>query len=198
MLREVDRRSRSPRRRLAVAGLALAAVLGALAWAVLRPGPDGAVGQPAPLVGRPAPVLAGPTLAGGSLDLADLRGGVVLVNVWASWCGPCRQELPLLVTAERRLGARGLALVGIDIRDGRRQAREVLAAAAGDPARSVVDPQGVLAARWQVAGVPETIVVDAHGIVRSRHLGTVTERWIDEVVVPLLNSSRQPPPGPPG
>jgi cytochrome c biogenesis protein CcmG/thiol:disulfide interchange protein DsbE len=192
MLRWVERPFPAPSRLRVVAGLVLAVVLCAVAWAALRPGPQPAAAQAAPLIGRPAPELAGETLSGAHLDLADLRGHVVLVTVWAAWCAPCGQELPLLVAAQRRLGERGVRLVGIDTRDGRRQARDLLAAAGGDPAGSVVDPQGLLAARWRVAGVPETIVVDARGIVRARHLGVVTARWIDEVVAPLLSSPRPP------
>jgi cytochrome c biogenesis protein CcmG, thiol:disulfide interchange protein DsbE len=196
MLRWVERPSPAPSRLrvmavLAPAVLALTVVLSAVAWVALRPAPQLPAAQAAPLIGRPAPELAGETLSGAHLDLADLRGHVVLVTVWAAWCAPCGQELPLLVAAQRRLGEQ-VRLVGIDTRDGRRQARDLLAAAGGDPARSVVDPQGLLAARWRVAGVPESIVVDTRGTVRARHLGVVTARWIDEVVGPLLSSPRPP------
>jgi cytochrome c biogenesis protein CcmG/thiol:disulfide interchange protein DsbE len=133
-----------------------------------------------------APPLAGRTLAGGALDLAELRGSVVLVNAWAAWCVPCRKELPVLVAAQRRLGPHGLRWVGIDVRDGERQARELLASVGGDPAESVTDPQGRLADRWQVRGVPETFVVDPRGVVRARHVGAVTRDWIDAHVLPLL------------
>jgi cytochrome c biogenesis protein CcmG, thiol:disulfide interchange protein DsbE len=135
-------------------------------------------------VGQPAPPLAGRTLSGGSLDLADLRGGVVVVSVWAAWCAPCREELPVLVAAER--AHPGVRLMGIDTRDGERQARGLLAQVGGDPGSSVVDPDGTLAAAWEVAGVPETFVVDAGGTVRARHLGPVGEEWLDDAVAPLL------------
>jgi cytochrome c biogenesis protein CcmG/thiol:disulfide interchange protein DsbE len=166
--------------------VALVAIAGAGIWLAARPLPR-ATPAPADLTtAAPAPPLAGPTLAGGSLDLARLRGSVVLLNAWAAWCAPCRTELPVLVAAERRLGPRGLAWVGIDVRDGARQARELLASVGGDPAASLSDPQGRLADRWQVRGVPETFVVDARGVVRARHAGAVTRDWIDAHVVPLL------------
>jgi cytochrome c biogenesis protein CcmG/thiol:disulfide interchange protein DsbE len=167
--------------------LVAAAVLGATTWltGASRGGPGDATGPAAPL-DDPAPALSGPTLAGGTLDLADLRGSVVLVNVWAAWCAPCRDEFPVLVGAERRLGERSLRVVGIDTRDGERQARGFLAEVRGDPASSVVDPDGEVAARWGVRGVPETFVVDADGRIVARRLGVVTEEWISEVVVPLL------------
>lgn len=180
------------------AAAALAVLLGAVAWVVLRPASGGgglasaaSIAGPAP-DGRPAPELSGPTLAGGTLDLAGLRGSVVLVAVWAAWCAPCRHELPVLVAAERRLHDRGLRLVGIDVRDGARQARDLLAEVGGDPAGSITDPYGRLAAAWQVRGVPETFVVDAAGRVRASHLGGVTADWIREVVVPLLPASTRP------
>jgi cytochrome c biogenesis protein CcmG/thiol:disulfide interchange protein DsbE len=177
-------RTRPRWRRLVLPAALAVALLGAVGWFFLRDAP-GAGRPPAPSsVGRPAPQLAGPTLDGGTLDLAQLRGGVVVVTVWAAWCGPCREELPVLVAAQRSHA--GLRLVGIDTRDGERQARELLAQLGGDPATSVVDPDGALAASWDVAGVPETFVVDAGGTVRARHLGPVGEQWLDDAVAPLL------------
>lgn len=145
-----------------------------------------AAGVAGPPVGEAAPPLTGRTLSGEALKPADLRAGVLVVSVWAAWCAPCQQELPVLVAAVR--AHPGVRLIGIDTRDGERQAGLLLAQVGGDPARSVVDPDGALAASWNVTAVPETFVVDAAGIVRSRHLGPVTGSWVDHAVGPLLRN----------
>jgi cytochrome c biogenesis protein CcmG, thiol:disulfide interchange protein DsbE len=176
-------RTRPRWRRLVLPAALLVALLGAGGLLVLR-GAPATRGPAAPPAGQPAPPLSGRSLDGGALDLADLRGSVVVVSVWAAWCTPCREELPVLVAAQRRHA--GLRLVGIDTRDGERQARDLLAQVGGDPATSVVDPDGTLAASWHVAGVPETFLVDAGGTVRARHLGPVEERWLDAAVARLL------------
>jgi cytochrome c biogenesis protein CcmG, thiol:disulfide interchange protein DsbE len=172
------------RRRLWAAGLLVAVV--ALAAFVLVGRLGGTAVQPAVLVGRPAPALAGDTLDGSRFDLAAWRGQVVLVNVWGSWCGPCRQEAPLLAAAQSGLASRGLHVVGIDVRDRPQDARDFLGTYGGAGWPSVVDPDGALAVDWGTYALPESYVVDRGGVVVAKSTGPVTADWIDRAVVHLL------------
>lgn len=170
------------RRSRIVSALALLAILcTALVGLAVRSG-----SAEAPLVGRPAPALAGETLDGGPLDLQELRGSVVLVNVWASWCAPCRDELPLLAGLHERFGGAGLHVVGIDFRDRDGPARDLLTRSGADAFPSVRDPDGRLSIAWGVFGIPETILVDRDGVVRDRLIGPVSAEWLRTRVVPLV------------
>lgn len=141
------------------------------------------------LLDGPAPPLAGPTLDGGSFDLADHRGKVVLVNVWASWCPPCRDEYPLLRAAALDLSPLGLQVVGIDTQDRPEDAQEFLDELGGENFPNVLDPDGRLAVEWGTFGVPETFVVDRDGRLVTRKIGVLTSDWIARNVVPLLEDT---------
>jgi cytochrome c biogenesis protein CcmG/thiol:disulfide interchange protein DsbE len=160
---------------VAVAGFVLAGRLGA-----------GDAAQPSALVGRPAPELRGTTLEGAAFDLADWRGQVVLVNIWGSWCGPCRQELPLLASAYATLQEQGLHIVGIDVRDDPGAARDFLQQHGNAPWPSVQDPDGERAVDWGTFALPESYLVGPDGTVVAKAVGALDARWIDEHVVPLL------------
>ncbi len=123
----------------------------------------------------------------GRFDLAEQRGQVVLVNVWASWCGPCRTEFPVLAAAARDLGPRGLVVVGINTQDSREKAQAFLREMGGAAYPSLSDTDGTHAINWGTFGVPETFLVDRDGTVRERLAGEVTAEWIDQNVVPLLD-----------
>lgn len=138
------------------------------------------------LIGEPAPSLTGETLSGEPFDLAGHRGEVVVVNVWASWCPPCREEIPVLVDAQEQLGPRGLQVVGINSQDNDTDAREFLDEVGGTGYPHVVDPEGSRAVDWGVFGLPETFVVDRDGVVRAKVVGVLGPAWIEEKVVPLL------------
>lgn len=168
---------------------------GVLALAVALAGGGAAAvtgrgGAPAGIVGSPAPVLRGSDLTAAPFDLADLRGQVVLVTVWASWCAPCRQELPVLAAAAHDLAPRGLRVIGIDFRDRAGPARRLLRASGAQQLRCVRDPDGRLAVQWGVFGVPETFLVDRAGRVRARRVGAVDQAWLHTRVEPVLT----PPP----
>ncbi len=149
-----------------------------------------AVTADAPVVGKPAPALVAPELDGQTFDLAALRGKVVIVNFWATWCGPCRAEMPLLNRFYLEHRARGLALVGVSVddRDDRKEVAEVM--------RQFAYP-AVLAAAARVNGfgpplaVPMTWIIDPAGVVRARLVSgsAVTERALAEAVLPLLPAS---------
>lgn len=168
---------------LAVA-LGLGLVLTVLGVAVARDGgtadgPSSGGETHSALDGRPAPALAGTTLTGDRFRLRP-DGRVTVVNIWASWCGPCRQELPTLVRVRHQWQHRGVRLVTINTKDGPVAARSFLHRLHVTDLLAVSDPQGRRAVAWGATGVPETVVVDRHGIVRARWLGAVDRNWLDQ------------------
>jgi cytochrome c biogenesis protein CcmG/thiol:disulfide interchange protein DsbE len=181
-------------RRVAGAALAVLAVAGlgiTLAAGVRSPAGDAnavAAGPATQARHDPAPPLRGRTLDGATFDLFTLRGKVVLVNVWASWCDPCRQELPALAGAQRRWSGQGLVVAGIDMRDNAESAHRLLAELGVTNLTSVADPQGTTAVSWGARGVPETFLVDRSGQVRWWAQGAVDGAWLEERVPALLSS----------
>lgn len=138
---------------------------------------------------RPAPVLSGEDLQGQPVDIADLEGDVVVVNAWASWCGPCRDEMPVLAAAHEELGDDGLRIVGLNVRDDPESARR-LEDQSGVRFPSVVDPDGDLAVEWGVRGMPQTFVVGPEGLIVDHRYGAVDEEWVSTVVEPLVTEGR--------
>jgi cytochrome c biogenesis protein CcmG, thiol:disulfide interchange protein DsbE len=140
---------------------------------------------PSPLIDKPVPTFELPPLAGRDgpgFSSADLEGRVSLVNVFASWCVPCRVEHPLLMA----LAEDGVAIYGIDYKDPADKAAGWLAEL-GDPYRAIgADQDGRVAVDWGVYGVPETFVIDAEGRIRHRHVGPLQPRDIEGTIKPLL------------
>lgn len=155
--------------------LALAVVLGLGMRRDPRALPSALVDQPAPAIGLP--LLHDPQQR---LDTAPLRGQVWLLNVWASWCEPCRAELPAL----KVLAARdAVPLYGLNYKDRDATARKLLAQVGNPYIASAVDADGRVGMDFGVHGVPETFVIDAAGRVRLRHTGPVTaEVWRDKLM----------------
>ena len=178
-----------PRRRRLWRTLALLVVV-AVVGLVLVTRLEGPQPARSVLLGRPAPALQGPTLDGGSFDLADWRGQVVLVNVWASWCLPCQREQPLLVAAYTQLAPQGLQLVGINVRDEPEEARAFLQEYGQAPWPSVRDPDGRRAVDWGTFALPETYLVDRSGTIVAKAVGELDADWISDNVVPLLEPGR--------
>ncbi|MBX7084304.1 MAG: TlpA family protein disulfide reductase [Nannocystaceae bacterium] len=121
-----------------------------------------------------APALVGKTLDGASFNLAEHRGEVVLVNVWATWCAPCREELPELRALHERLGPRGFTVVGVS--EDRRAAVASVRQMAADfrlPYPIVFDPEGDAIEGWKVHGYPTSFLVDRGGAVTWRRDGIV-------------------------
>lgn len=127
-----------------------------------------------PLIGRPAPALAGTTLDGVAFDLASQKGSPVLVNFWASWCAPCREEFPLLEAAAKSHAGAGLVLVGALYQDDADPAR-AFAAEQGATWPTVADPGRSIGAAWKVLGPPQTFFVDRQGIIREVQVGQVRD-----------------------
>lgn len=178
----------APRRRLvaaAVAGVVLLVAAAAL-WALgsgsgSAPGATRTAGSGPARVGEPAPAVEGRTLDGATVRLHDFRGRPVVLNFWASWCFPCREELPMLTRAAADHRDRGLVVLGVLLRDLPRDARR-FARAHGVTWPTVTDPGGYIAERYRVRSAPATLVIDEGGRIRSRFLGAVTRAQLEEAL----------------
>jgi cytochrome c biogenesis protein CcmG/thiol:disulfide interchange protein DsbE len=139
---------------------------------------------PSPLIDKPAPEFALPPLAGqkSGFSSADLGGEVSLVNVFASWCVPCRAEHPVL---NRLAQTRRVPIYGINYKDKARDAAEWIAEL-GNPYTRIGADDGRVGIEWGVYGVPETFVVDRAGRIRYKHVGPLTQADVEQSILPLI------------
>lgn len=142
---------------------------------------------PSPLVGNPLPAFHLPTLENPKkmLSNADLRGRVVVINVWASWCVACKQEHPVLMAWAR---AKAAPLIGLNYKDARGEALQVLKNDGNPYEVSIVDLEGRTGLDWGVYGVPETFVVDKQGVVRYKHIGPLSPQDVQQKLLPLIKA----------
>jgi cytochrome c biogenesis protein CcmG, thiol:disulfide interchange protein DsbE len=140
---------------------------------------------PSPLIGAAAPEFTLPRFGGGDLRPEDLRGHVRVVNFWASWCVPCREEAGALEAAWRRYRDSGVMLIGVNIQDRDQSARGFLAATRPSYP-NVIDGSGAISISYGIYGVPETFVIDRQGRIRARQVGAVTVEALAREIEPLL------------
>ncbi len=162
------------RRHLPLAYLAAAAVLplillGALAWRLLAP-----AAAPAATIGSQAPDFSLVDLSGKPVRLADLRGHPVIVNFWASWCGPCIEEFPLLQQAATEHAADGLVIVGIVFSD-RADAAGAFMQRMGATWATAMDPGGAVARAYGIYAPPDSFFINADGVIEGRQIGQLSQ-----------------------
>jgi cytochrome c biogenesis protein CcmG/thiol:disulfide interchange protein DsbE len=149
---------------------------------------------PSALIGHPAPQTALPPVAGlerngvalPGLDPANFKGAVTVVNVWASWCVPCRDEAPLLLQLSQDSRFR---LIGINYKDEAGNARRFVARFGNPFAAAGADDSGRAGIEWGVYGVPETFVVGRDAKIAYKLVGPITADNIDSVLMPQIEKA---------
>ena len=177
----------------AALGALLLLALGAAGWLATRGGPGAAAGggqgvvvEGRARVGAPAPRVELPGLDGGRVRLADFRGRPLVVNFWASWCGPCVEEMPAFERAHQRLGER-VAFLGIAQRD-ERGAAQALAARTGVTYPLAHDPAGRSFDAFGGLGMPATAFIRPDGTLAAVHTGQLSEERLLERTASLLGA----------
>lgn len=151
----------------------------------LGPAGSGVSTQTAPEAKHPAPELDLATVGGPPLVLGAMRGRVVLLNFWATWCVPCRTEMPLLERTYQRLKRRGLIVVGVDKQEPR-AAVSLFLRTLHITYPVMLDSSGDASLQYQVSALPTSFVIDRQGIIRAVRIGMVDDRYITAHVLPLL------------
>ena len=140
----------------------------------------GMAGRP-PLVGGPAPEISLKDLQGHEVRLSDFRGKVVLLNFWATWCKPCKEEMPAMQTSYEKLRDKGFVVLAVnELEDTDKVAQHIRDH--GHTFEVVMDRNNTVANRYGVVGLPVSFLIDAQGIVRERITGSLlTESKIEEM-----------------
>jgi cytochrome c biogenesis protein CcmG/thiol:disulfide interchange protein DsbE len=170
------------------------ALLSLLGWAVVRYGGNpGGLGVNS-VFGRvdvsaePASDFTVELLEGGALNLSDLRGKVVLVDFWASWCPPCRQEAQTLAQVYQEYADQPVEFIGVDIWDRREDALAYI----NDynvPYPNGIDEKGTILIAYGVTGIPEKFIIDQNGVVRHKLVGPTSADTLRETLDELLASN---------
>ncbi|RVH99409.1 DsbE family thiol:disulfide interchange protein [Sinorhizobium meliloti] len=189
-----ERRPGALRYLMAALPLLIFSVLALIFWSQLNSGRD--VSEiPSALIGTKAPMLAMPPLEGAAtpsgepmpaLDDAAVKGKLTLVNVWASWCVPCRQEHPIILELSKDPR---LNVVGINYKDRNENALRFLGEL-GNPFSAIgVDPNGKAAINWGVYGIPESFLVAADGTILYKRAGPFDEKSLREGLMPAIEKA---------
>ena len=162
--------------------LVVAATLGVLFYKGLQDHDDT---LPSALIGQPAPEFALPPLGGQGegFSTADLKGEVSLVNFWASWCAPCRVEMPVFLELAQSDAVR---IFGVNYKDDPEAASAFLRDLGNPFARLGSDTTGRVGLDWGVYGMPETFVVDAQGQIAYRHVGPFDAQTFEKEILPII------------
>jgi cytochrome c biogenesis protein CcmG/thiol:disulfide interchange protein DsbE len=173
--------------------LIIFAALAAVFFSQLQSGKD--ISEiPSALIGTKAPTLDMPPLAGAmfgttpmpALTDASIKGKLTLVNVWASWCIPCREENPIILDLAKD---KRLTVVGINYKDETANALRFLGEL-GNPFSAIgVDPRGKAAIDWGVYGIPESYLVDANGTIVYKRVGPFDQRSLEEGLLPAIEKA---------
>ena len=147
-------------------------------------------------IGAPAPPYRAATLAGDSVSLEELRGKVVLLNIWATWCAPCRDEIPVLQALHEQYGSTGLEILGVSV-DARGEERRIREFASGIGMTYPIwlDPDERVSTVYRAIGVPSTYLIDRDGVLRWRRIGPIAEG--DTAFIRVLSETLTADPGEP-
>jgi cytochrome c biogenesis protein CcmG/thiol:disulfide interchange protein DsbE len=188
-----ERRGADDDRRGVLRAIGIGALVFVAVMAFGAPRFFGGSGVSSPLVGQAAPAFAAEITAGDGaashdrVSLESLRGNVVILDFWASWCQPCRTSIPIVGRVAAAHAPAGLVTLGINVESELPVARLVAAHRALEiPVPTIQDPNWQIQSAYGVESLPTLVLIDRTGVVRRVHTGVPEEAWLDEVVRELL------------
>ncbi len=162
--------------------LVIAALIGMLVFGVLRKGSATNLS----LAGKPAPEFTINLFDGGTFTLSQQQGKVVVINLWASWCGPCREEAPALTRVWNDVKDKGnVIFIGVDVQDTESDARAFMKEF-GVTYPNGPDATNEVSVKYALTGLPETTFVNPRGIVTNKHIGAMTESQLRSYIAEAL------------
>ena len=134
--------------------------------------------------GSPAPAFSLKDLEGREVNLADLQGKVVLLNFWATWCPPCREEIPSMMRLNQAMAGRPFQMLAVSQDEGGREAVAAFFRKSGTTLPTLLDPGQAVGKRYGLTGVPETFIIDKKGVILKKVVGAMD--WSAPNVVSFL------------